>query len=126
MAQSESKSGGHALVVGASGVAGWAVVDQILEHYPKQGTFSTVTALVNRPLAIADSGWPELSPSRPQLDLVSGIDLTTGTADEFGVILQDKVKNVSRVTYVFYFGRFSLAVLFRRRMSWLLALIAKQ
>ena len=111
MPQSEVQSGAHALVVGASGVAGWAVVDQILEHYPNQGTFSSVTALVNRPLTVADSGWPELSPSRPQLDLVSGIDLTSGTADEFGVVLKGKVKDVSRVTHVFYFGRFSLALL---------------
>ena len=106
MPQSENTSDAHALVVGASGVAGWAVVDQILEHYPKQGTFSAVTALVNRPLTIADSGWPEPSPSRPQLDLVSGIDLTTGTADEFSAVLKEKVKDVSRVTHVFYFGRF--------------------
>ena len=111
MAQSEFKSGAHALVVGASGVAGWAVVDQILEQYPNPGTFSTVTALVNRPLTVADSGWPELSPQLPQLDLVSGIDLTTGTADEFNVILNEKVTDVSRVTHVFYFGRFSLAIL---------------
>lgn len=110
MAQFEINPGAHALVVGASGVAGWAVVDQILEHYPNHGTFSTVTALVNRPLAVADSGWPELSHSRPRLDLVSGIDLTTGTADEFSSVLKEKVKNISRVTHVFYFGRFSLAV----------------
>lgn len=110
MARSESKPGAHALVVGASGVAGWAVVDQILAHYPNPGTFSTVTALVNRPLTVADSGWPELSSSRPQLDLVSGIDLTTGTADEFSAVLK-KVQNVSRVTHVFYFGRFPLAIL---------------
>ncbi|KAL8786438.1 MAG: hypothetical protein Q9195_008208 [Heterodermia aff. obscurata] len=96
MAQSELKSSAHALVVGASGVAGWAVVDQILENYPNHGTFSTITALVNRPLALADSGWPELSPSRPQLDLVSGIDLTSGTADEFSAVLKGKVKNVSK------------------------------
>ena len=107
MAQSESKSGAHALVVGASGVAGWAVVDQILEHYPNQGTFSTVTALVNRPLTVAGSGWPEPSSSRPQLDLVCGIDLTTGTADAFSDVLKEKVEGVSKVTHVFYFGRFS-------------------
>ena len=111
MVQFEAQSGAHALVVGASGVAGWAVVDQIIEHYPNQGAFSTVTALVNRPLTVADSGWPEHSPSRPQLDLVSGIDLTSGTADEFGNVLEEKVKDVSRVTHVFYFGRFSMAVL---------------
>lgn len=90
---------------GASGVAGWAVVDQIFENYPKQGTFSSVTALVNRPLSIADSGWPKASPSRPQLDLVSRIDLTTGNADVFTALLKEKVKNVSKATHVFYFGK---------------------
>ena len=107
MASIETGSETHALVFGASGVAGWAVVDQILENYPKQGTFASVTALVNRPLNIADSGWPISTPSRPQLDLVAGVDLTTGTADVFTALLKEKVKNVSKATHVFYFGKSS-------------------
>ena len=40
----------HALVFGASGISGWAIVNQILSDYPAKGVFSAVTALTNRPL----------------------------------------------------------------------------
>jgi len=53
----ENSSNLHALVFGASGVAGWSVVDQILSNYPREGTFSKVTALVNRPLNFEESYW---------------------------------------------------------------------
>lgn len=70
-----AEKGSHALVFGASGLVGWGVVDQLLSNYPAQGTFSKVTALVNRPLDIKDSFWPEESPARPKLELVSGFTL---------------------------------------------------
>lgn len=99
-------SGLHALVFGASGLAGWGVVDQILENYPAEGTFSKVTALVNRPLSAADSFWPSASPSRPKLDLVSGVNLAEGTVEEFTASLRDKVEDIANVTDAFYFGGF--------------------
>lgn len=55
MARSKIPPGAHALVFGASGLAGWGVVDQLLENYPAEGTFSKVTALVNRPFSVAES-----------------------------------------------------------------------
>lgn len=97
-------SSAHALVFGASGFAGWGVVDQLLESYPDHGTFSRVTALVNRPLDFVDSGWPSPSSSGPELDLVSGIDLTHGTVEEFTALLKERVEGIATVTHVFYFG----------------------
>jgi len=96
---------GHALVFGASGLVGWAVVDQLLRNYPAKDTFSKVTALVNRPLKLEDSYWPPPSPGlRPKLQLVSGINLTQGTVEEFTASMAEKAKDMESVTHVFYFG----------------------
>lgn len=105
MAQPEKTSGVQALVFGASGLAGWAVVDQLMENYPTQGTFSKVTALVNRSLNIEESYWPTPSPSRPELELVSSIDLTEGTVEEFTASLKKKVPDIANVSHMFYFGK---------------------
>lgn len=103
---SNSNSGAHALVFGASGLAGWGVVDQLLGGYPADGTFSKVTALVNRPFTVADSYWPTPSPSRLTLDLVTGINLTEGTIEEFTAFLEKKVEDIANITHVYYFGMF--------------------
>ena len=58
MTQSTSATGVHALVFGASALAGWAIVDKLLSNYPAQATFSQATALVNRPFSLADSIGP--------------------------------------------------------------------
>ncbi|KAJ6520683.1 hypothetical protein DFH09DRAFT_998004 [Mycena vulgaris] len=92
----------HALVFGASGIAGWGVVEQLLENYPAKGTFSNVTAVVNRPMRIVDSFWP--TPDSPALDLVTNIDLTQGTVETLAAILKDKVENIAAVTHVYYFA----------------------
>lgn len=98
----------HALVFGASGLCGWAVVDQLLSNYPSRGTFSKVTALINRPFSVADSYWPDASPSpsqsRPELDLVSNMDLTQGSVEDFTEMLKGKVEDIGGVTHAFYFG----------------------
>lgn len=99
-------SGAHALVFGASGLAGWAVVDQLLENYPAEGTFSKVTALVNRPLSVAESYWPSPSPSRPKLELVCNVNLAEGRVEEFTALLKEKVEDIGNVTHAFYFGMF--------------------
>ncbi|KAJ7661383.1 hypothetical protein DFH06DRAFT_1281487 [Mycena polygramma] len=91
----------HALVFGASGLAGWGVVEQLLENYPAKGTFSKVTAVVNRPINVADSLWP--TPDSPSLDLVTGINLAQGTVESFTALLAEKVKHISNVTHVYYF-----------------------
>jgi hypothetical protein len=95
----------HALVFGASGILGWAVVDQILRSYPKRGAFSKVTALTNRPLSLKDSQWPERGENTPELNLVSGIDLTKGTFEEMKLLLKAKVPDIHEISQVFWFGK---------------------
>ncbi|KAF8169036.1 hypothetical protein K438DRAFT_1909566 [Mycena galopus ATCC 62051] len=91
----------HALVFGASGLAGWGVVDQLLQNYPAKGTFSKVTAAVNRPITLAESLW--LTPESPALDLVTGINLAEGSVESFTALLGEKIKDISTVTHVYYF-----------------------
>ena len=104
MAQSASVDSAHALVFGASGLAGWGVVDQLLSSFPAQGTFSRVTALVNRPFSVAESYWPSASPSRPELQLVPHVDLLKGSVEELTAFLQREVGDIRNVTHAFYFG----------------------
>ncbi|KAL1645015.1 hypothetical protein SLS58_004086 [Diplodia intermedia] len=94
-------SGNHALVFGASGLAGWAVVDELLSNYPAPATFRKVTALVNRPLKLEDSWWPTPSPDTPDFELVTGVNLLN---EEFTAFLKDKVNDIDTVTHVFYFA----------------------
>ncbi|KAL8782221.1 MAG: hypothetical protein Q9213_005587 [Squamulea squamosa] len=95
--------GKHALVFGASGLIGWGIVDQLLSNYPAQGTFAKVTALVNRPLDVQHSFWPLESPERPELHLVSGINLAEGTVESVTNLLRTNVEAIEEVTHVFYF-----------------------
>ena len=109
MAASDTPTTNHAIVFGASGLAGWGVVDQLLSNYPSPGTFAKVTALVNRPLNIADSYWPDPSPLRPQLNLVPRVNLAEGTIDDFSSLLEKRVEDISGVTHAFYFRKFAEA-----------------
>lgn len=94
----------HAIVYGASGLIGWAIVNQILKSYPHAGTFSKVTAVTNRPLNLSETFWPQATSQRPDLELVSGIDI--GQEDETLVAsaLKSTVKDVEKITHVFYLG----------------------
>jgi hypothetical protein len=94
----------HALVFGASGLLGGAVVDQILRGYPVKGDYAKVTALTNRPLSREDSQWLPAGEGVPELNLVSGIDLTHGTEGELQRRLEDEVPDIRTVTQVFWFG----------------------
>lgn len=94
----------HALVFGASGILGWAVVNEILNNYPEKGTYGKVTALTNRPLSLEDSLWPAPGPGTPELKLVSGIDLTHGTAETLIETLKERISDIDTVDHVFYFG----------------------
>ena len=107
MAASDTSPAHHALVFGASGLAGWGVVEQLLSNYPSPGTFKKITALVNRPLKIVDSHWPSPSSSRPLLDLVPGVDLAEGTDDDFSGLVEKRISDIASVTHVFYFRGFS-------------------
>ncbi|KAL8707212.1 MAG: hypothetical protein Q9220_007706 [cf. Caloplaca sp. 1 TL-2023] len=98
-----SEKGKHALVFGASGLIGWGVVDQLLSNYPTKSTFAQITALINRPLDIEDAYWPDDLPGRPELQLVTGVNLVESTVDSMTKLLQTKVKDIESVTHVFYF-----------------------
>ncbi|KAF6822743.1 sirq protein [Colletotrichum plurivorum] len=93
----------HAIVFGAAGLLGWSVVEQLLSNYPVEGSFGAVTAIVNRPLAESEFYWIEDSPSRPRLQVVPGVDLLSGTAEELSRQLKESVPGVADVTHVFYF-----------------------
>jgi len=96
----------HALVFGASGLAGWGVVNQLLSNYPVPGSFSRVTALVNRPLSVDESCWP--ISEHPKFQLVSGVDLSKEgrTEEEFRDWLKSNVHDIEGVTHVFYCCQF--------------------
>jgi hypothetical protein len=98
-----TKPNNYALVIGASGLIGWSVVNQILRCYPAEGTFTRVTALVNRPLDLEKSFWPRPTDSKPELDLISGINLLCSD-EELEATLKEKIVDVNLITHVYYFG----------------------
>ncbi|KAH7065117.1 hypothetical protein B0J12DRAFT_613154 [Macrophomina phaseolina] len=92
----------HALVFGASGILGWAVVNEILNNYPRKGAYAKVTALTNRPLP--QTFWPAAGPDVPELNLISGIDLSKGTAEEWRATFTEKIPDIATVDHVYYFA----------------------
>lgn len=94
----------HAIVYGASGLIGWALVDQLLSPYPHAGSFSKVTAVTNRPIDLAQSHWPESASDRPEIQLVSGIDLRNTDGPTLAESLKQVVKDVKNVTHIYYLG----------------------
>ncbi|KAI1855696.1 hypothetical protein JX266_000561 [Neoarthrinium moseri] len=108
----DSSQSNHALVLGASGLIGWSVVNQLLSNYPMPGSFPRVTALTNRPVGLEESCWPteRLSTGRPSLRLVSGVDLRcNGRGDsgngpqELAKTLLERVEDAHTFTHVYYF-----------------------
>ena len=91
--------GNHALIYGASGISGWAIVNAILNGYPSKDAFSRVTAMVNRPLTRELALWPD----DPRLQIVSGVDLVKGTQEELEKQIKEKVKDVETVTQVYFY-----------------------
>jgi nucleoside-diphosphate-sugar epimerase len=87
-----------ALIFGASGVTGWAFVNEILNDYPKKGIWGSVHALTNRPLKLEDSLWP----SDERLNIVSGIDLLAGSQEELEATIKSKITGIEKVTHVYY------------------------
>ncbi|KAK1658391.1 hypothetical protein BDP55DRAFT_398416 [Colletotrichum godetiae] len=92
----------HAIVFGASGLLGWATVEQLLSNYPSKGSFEKVTAVMNRPISESDSFWPRESASRPRLQIASGVNLI-GSLEDLTSQLEGKVDKIKGVTHVFYF-----------------------
>jgi hypothetical protein len=96
----------HALIIGASGVIGWSVVNQLLQPYPSPSPFSNITAFINRPIDIKDMFWPEPSSGRPEVRLVAGVNLLCSDA-EFEKIIEAKVPDFRSISHVYYFGKWS-------------------
>ncbi len=90
----------HVVVFGASGVSGWAVVDQLLKGYPDDEHWDKVTAITNRPLSLEVSLWPE----NDSLQIVSGINLLEGSTEDLMSVMKEQIPDVEHVTHVFYYG----------------------
>lgn len=90
----------HALVFGASGISGWAVVNALLNGYPDADTFTRVTALTNRPLPQESSQWP---PSE-KFQAIDGIDLLAGEQADLDHALKQRVPGIDTVTHVYFFA----------------------
>lgn len=91
----------HALVYGASGITGWAIVNQILNGFPTPDTFASVTALTNRPLPAEAAQWP----ASPKLQVVSGVDILNPKGQAaLDAELKEKVKNIKEITHVYFFA----------------------
>jgi hypothetical protein len=106
----------HALVIGASGVIGWSVVNQLLQPYSSPSPFSNITAFINRPVDIKDMFWPEPSSGRPEVRLVAGVNLLCSDA-EFEKIIEAKVPDVGSISHVYYFGKWSTIGTYSRELS---------
>lgn len=94
----------HAVVIGASGLIGWGVVNELLSQDSiAPDTFARVTAIVNRPINQNETFWPHEHPGQPELLMVDGVNLMD---DEQKVTakLKDKIPDASTITHVFYFG----------------------
>lgn len=92
----------HLLVLGASGVSGWAVMHQALT-YPTPTTFEKITATTNRPMTREQALLPA---DERRVRLVSGIDFTR-PVDDVKALLTEKVTDIDTVTHVIYTGELS-------------------
>lgn len=92
--------GKHAIVFGASGITGWAVVNELLSNSPQSNLFDKVTALTNRPLLTASSVWPQTN----KLQIVSEIDILRGTQADLENLLREAIPDVHTITQLFYNG----------------------
>ncbi|KAG8157338.1 hypothetical protein KVR01_012722 [Diaporthe batatas] len=87
----------HLLVLGASGVSGWAAMHQAL-IYPTPTTFAKVTGTTNRPVTKEKALLPA---NEDRVRLVSGIDFTR-PVDEVKTLLTEKIPDIDSVTHVIY------------------------
>ncbi|KAG6368960.1 hypothetical protein INS49_003179 [Diaporthe citri] len=87
----------HLLVLGASGVSGWAVMHQALS-YPTPTTFEKITGTTNRPMTKEKALLPA---NEQRVRLISGIDFTR-PVDEVKAQLIEKITDIDTVTHVIY------------------------
>jgi hypothetical protein len=84
-----------ALVFGASGITGWAILREALK-YPTPSTFQKVIGLTNRPLDRSKFFLPEDS----RLVIVPGVDLTAAVDDVVAKLAGiDGIKDVTDVYF---------------------------
>ncbi|KAF1365620.1 hypothetical protein EJ07DRAFT_170305 [Lizonia empirigonia] len=86
----------HALIFGASGISGWALLNEITK-YPTPTSFAKITGLSNRPLTVEQAYLAHDS----RLNLINGIDLTK-PVPEVVQMLKDKVENAHTISHVFF------------------------
>ena len=96
-----SKEIRRALVFGASGITGWAVLQEALQ-YPEPNTFESIIGLTNRPLSKSEAFLPD----DRRLALYAGIDLSVGV--KAVVERLEQVEGIEEVTHVFFLGMISL------------------
>jgi nucleoside-diphosphate-sugar epimerase len=96
----------HALVFGASGITGWAIVNELLTNHPDAQRFTKVTAVTNRPFPAHISRWPKSS----KLDIVSGIDILKGDQNDLDREMKRDIKGISAVTHVYFNCRFTIYI----------------
>ena len=88
----------HALVLSASGICGWAIVNALLHDYPTSESFHRVTALTNRPLDPDVTLWPPSS----KLQHVSGVDLLQGSQADLEQRLKENITGIESVTVMYF------------------------
>ena len=95
---SEQTSQRHALVLGASGISGWLLLNQ-LSRYPDNHTWQRISGTANRPFDISQSGLPQDS----RIKVYSGFDFTK-SVDQVAQAFREKIDDVASITHVFYTG----------------------
>ena len=84
----------RALIFGASGITGWAIMNSALAC-PSPNTFELIVGLTHRPLSAADSQLPQ----DPRIELYSGINLSKRDT----VIEKLKqVREIEKITHVYF------------------------
>lgn len=91
-----STSHAQALIFGASGISGWAILQECL-IYPTKTTFSRVIGLTNRPLDAKDALMPS---DDKRWELHSCFDLTKGV-DTVAEKLKG-IKDIEGITHVYF------------------------
>ncbi len=88
----------HALILGASGISGWGILNQI-STYPNATYFTRITGTTNRPLSLKKARITADS----RIKLVSGIDFTK-PVEEVAELLKNTVPSAESVSHVFFTG----------------------
>lgn len=93
MPSGEVGNGRSALIFGASGITGWALMNEAVT-YPSPETFARIIGLTNRPLSLDDAHLPK----DPRIELYSGIDLTKDNVEE----QLKKVPGIATITHIYF------------------------